>query len=149
MSDNNIPLIYKIIIAISGGIFGIGIAVAIGHIRLFYVPKILLISSCVLQFMLSLGVFLGVILFFKSSLLPDIIPNDEYTMLFCAYAFSTIPQFVTTTLVFMYDKAITNWIEKKFGESKNGETSTDNQFSHTDMVSIYKNNKKDNLSHKG
>lgn len=148
MENETLPMFYKILIAVSAGVFGLGIAIAIGHVRLFYIPKLLLVASCILQFILSLGVFIGTILFFKSGLLPDSIPNDDYTMMFVAYALSTIPQLITTTLIFIYDRAVNDWIEKKFAkkDEKGKETHTDNKFTQLDMVSIYKRNKKDSLT---
>lgn len=112
----HVPLYWKVLIAISGGLFGLAIAISLQHIRILYIPKFILVLSIVIQFTLSLGVFLGVMLFFSSDLLPQIIPNDDYTALTIAYLASSIPQIIVSTALILLDKQIEKILKDKYGE---------------------------------
>lgn len=112
----HVPLVWKVCIALFGGLFGLAIAVSLQHIRILYIPKLILILSIIIQFILSLGVFLGVMLFFSSDLLPQIIPNDDYTALTIAYLASSIPQIIVSTALIFLDKQIEKIFKDKYGE---------------------------------
>lgn len=113
---NKVPLIWKILIAIFGGLFGLAIAVSLQHIRILYIPRIVLILSIIIQFTLSLGVFLGVMLFFNSELLPQTIPNDDFSALTIAYVMSSIPQIIVATSLLLLDKQIEKVFKSRYGE---------------------------------
>lgn len=112
----HVPLYWKVLIAIFGGLFGLAIAISLQHIRILYIPKFILVLSIVIQFTLSLGVFLGIMLFFSSDLLPQIIPNDDYTALTVAYLASSIPQIIVATALIFLDKQIEKIFKDKYGE---------------------------------
>lgn len=112
----HVSLYWKVLIAIFGSLFGLAIAISLQHIRILYIPKLILVISIVIQFILSLGVFLGVMLFFSSDLLPQIIPNDDYTALTIAYLAGSIPQIIVSTALIFLDKQIEKILKDKYGE---------------------------------
>lgn len=114
--NDNVPLIYKILIALASGAFSLAVAISVQHIRIYKVPKWIIILAIIVQLVLSWGVFIFVMLFFKSGLLPDEIPNDDWSALVCAYGASTIPHIVITTLIFIYNKEVNKWLESRYGE---------------------------------
>lgn len=116
MEEQHVALYWKILIAIFGGLFGLAIAISLQHIRILYIPRLILILSLAIQFTLSLGVFLGIMLFFSSELLPQIIPNDDYTALTIAYLASSIPQIIVSTALIFLDKKIEKILKDKYGE---------------------------------
>lgn len=113
---NEFSTLEKALLALASAVFGVAVAVAVQHIKIFNIPKKVILLSLVVQVILSLGVFLGTLLFFKSQLLPLFIPNDEYTAIFCAYVLSVVPQIVITTLLLIYNKQINKWVVDKYGD---------------------------------
>lgn len=116
IDDFKVPLYEKVLVALMSGIFSLAIAVSIQHIKVHKMPRYIIIGAAVLQLILSFGVFVSVMLFFKSALVPDSMPNDEWTALTIAFLFSSFPHIITTTLIFIYDKELTNWVKSRYGE---------------------------------
>lgn len=116
MQDEHVNLIYKILLALAGGVFGIAIAVTVQHIKLVGVPKVLACIAIVVQLLLSWGVFIFVIVLFKSALLPERIPNDDWSALTVAYFLSAIPHIVVATAILIYDKEINKWLKARYGD---------------------------------
>ena len=114
--NENVPLVWKFIIAIASGVFSLAVAISVQHIRIYKMPKWLIFFAMGVQLILSWGVFIFVMLFFKSGLLPESMPNDDWTALVCAYGASTIPHIVITTLIFIYNKEVNKWLESRYGE---------------------------------
>lgn len=116
MEDSKVDLIYQFLIALGAGIFGIAIAITAQHIKLVGVPKKLIIMAMIVQMLLSLGVFLGIMLVFRSALLPEMIPNDDFSALAAAYILSSIPHIVVATGITIYNKEINKWLEERYGD---------------------------------
>ena len=119
MDDDKVGLIYQFLIACGAGVFGIAIAITAQHIKLVGVPKKLIIVAMIVQMLLSLGVFLGIMLVFRSALLPEVIPNDDFSALAAAYILSSIPHIVVATGITIYNKEINKWLEERYGRGTN------------------------------
>lgn len=119
MDDDKVGLIYQFLIACGAGVFGIAIAITAQHIKLVGVPKKLIIVAMIVQMLLSLGVFLGIMLVFRSALLPEVIPNDDFSALAAAYILSSIPHIVVATGITIYNKEINKWLEERYGSGTN------------------------------
>lgn len=115
MDDSKVDMIYQFLIACGAGVFGIAIAITAQHIKLVGVPKKLIVVAMVVQMLLSLGVFLGIMLVFRSALLPEVIPNDDFSALAAAYILSSIPHIVVATGITIYNKEINRWLEERYG----------------------------------
>lgn len=112
----NVGFFWKVLIATCAGIFGIAIALSVQHIRLLGMPKWLIITASFVQLILSWGVFIFVLLLFKSSLLPQGFPTDDWTALTIAYFCSAVPHIVITTALIIYAKEINKFLEKRYGD---------------------------------
>ena len=119
MDDDKVSLIYQFLIACGAGVFGIAIAITAQHIKLVGVPKKLIVVAMIVQMLLSLGVFLGIMLVFRSALLPEVIPNDDFSALAAAYILSSIPHIVVATGITIYNKEINRWLEERYGSGTN------------------------------
>ena len=117
MDNERVDFIYKLLIALGSGIFGLAIAIAVQHIKIIGIPRALIFLAIAVQLILSLGVFLGVCLVFKSSFLPEVIPNDDWSVLTAAYLLSSIPHITIATLITIYNKEINKRLKKRYGES--------------------------------
>ncbi len=113
--DNEVSSLWKFLIALCAGVFGVAIAISIQHIKIIGVPKWLVVFAIVVQLLLSWGVFIFVMIFFKSGLLPEVVPNDEYSALSVAYFSASIPHIVITTAILIYNKEINKWLESRYG----------------------------------
>lgn len=116
MDNERVDFIYKLLIALGGGVFGLAIAIAVQHIKIIGIPRTLIFLAMVVQLILSLGVFLGVCLVFKSSFLPEVIPNDDWSTLTAAYLLSSIPHITIATLITIYNKEINRKLKERYGE---------------------------------
>ena len=114
--DDKVDLIYKVLIALCAGVFGIAIAITAQHIKLIGVPRALILLALVIQMILSLGVFLGVMIGFKSGFLPEVVPNDDWSALTAAYLLSSIPHIAVATLITIYNKEINKWLKQRYGD---------------------------------
>lgn len=114
--DDKVEIFYKILIALSAGVFGIAIAITAQHIKLIGVPKKIIILGIVVQMILSLGVFLGTMIVFRSALLPEMIPNDDWSALTIAYILSSIPHIAVATGITIYNKEINKWLKDRYGD---------------------------------
>lgn len=114
---NELSFFWKVLIALCAGIFGLALAFSIQHIRIIGIPKWVIGFAVLVQLFLSWGVFIFVMIFFKSGFLPEFIPNDEYSALSVAYFCATIPHIITTTAVLIYDKEVNRWLESRYGSS--------------------------------
>lgn len=113
--DDKVDLIYKFLIALCAGIFGVAIAITAQHIRLVGVPRFLIILAIFVQMILSLGLFLGVMIAFKSGFLPEAVPNDDWSALTVAYLLSSIPHIAVATGITIYNKEINKWLKDRYG----------------------------------
>lgn len=118
MQNEQVDFIYKILLAFAGGIFGIAIAVAVQHIKLIGVPRIIIFISIAVQLILSWGVFIFILILFKSAFLPEAVPNDDWSALTLAYFLSAIPHIVVATAILIYNKEINKWLESRYGSSE-------------------------------
>lgn len=118
MNDQNVEMVWKILLALAGGIFSIAISIAVQQIRLRGIPKALIIAAIVVQLILSWGVFIFMLLFFKSGLLPEAVPNDDWTALLCAYGFSAIPNLLVATAILVYNKEVDRWLRSRYGDAE-------------------------------
>lgn len=116
--DNEVSFLWKILIALCAGVFGVAVAISIQHIKIIGVPKWLVVFAIVVQLLLSWGVFIFVIIFFKSGLLPEVVPNDEYSALSVAYFSASIPHIVITTAILIYNKEINKWLKSRYGSGE-------------------------------
>lgn len=116
--DNEVSFLWKFLIALCAGVFGVAVAISIQHIKIIGVPKWLVVFAIVVQLLLSWGVFIFVIIFFKSGLLPEVVPNDEYSALSVAYFSASIPHIVITTAILIYNKEINKWLESRYGSGE-------------------------------
>lgn len=116
--DNEVSFLWKFLIALYAGVFGVAVAMSIQHIKIIGVPKWFVVFAIVVQLLLSWGVFIFVIIFFKSGLLPEVVPNDEYSALSVAYLSASIPHIVITTAIFIYNKEINKWLESRYGSGE-------------------------------
>ncbi|NDJ26343.1 hypothetical protein GW575_00025 [Campylobacter sp. MIT 19-121] len=114
--NNEVSFLSKVLIALCAGVFGVAIAICLQHIKIFSVSKWLILLSVAVQFVLSLGLFLGTMLVFASALLPQSVPNDDYSALSVAYFISTIPHIIITTLLIIYDKEINAFLKKRYND---------------------------------
>lgn len=126
MNENEVSIIWKILIALSAGIFGVALAISLKQISLRQ-KKGLLIIAIVIHFTLSLGLFLVVMIFFKSGLLPDSLPNDDYSALVVAYLISATPQVSAMLLLVIYNKEVNRFLEKRYGESYGEDMHSENE----------------------
>ena len=117
MDNERVDFIYKLLIALGSGIFGLAIAIAVQHIKIIGIPRALIFLAIAVQLILSLGVFLGVCLVFKSSFLPEVIPNDDWSVLTAAYLLSSIPHITIAALITIYNKEINKRLKERYGES--------------------------------
>lgn len=131
MDEDNIPLWIKVLIALTAGVFGLAIAVRMKYIQLkppYYIVWIVAVTHLVM----SLGIFLMVMLFFSSGLLPTSVPNDDYTALTIAYLMSSTPQVTISLIMTIYNKEVNKWLESRYGNNqtvtinKDDATVTDN-----------------------
>lgn len=91
-----------VIVALLGGGFSLAIALSVGYISLFKdVPRKVFWIAIIVQVALSLGCFIGAILFFYSSLTPDSLPKDFVTGAFIAYAASAMPEITFGIMVLL------------------------------------------------
>lgn len=109
---------WKVITALCAGIFGVAVAISIQHIKLLRVPKLLVFTAIIVQLLLSWGVFIFVMIFFQSGLLPQAIPNDDFSALSVSYFTASIPHIVITTAILIYNKEVNRWIEKRYGQGE-------------------------------
>lgn len=90
-------------------------------------PTPLIIVSAIVQLILSFGIFIFILLLFKSAFLPPQIPNDDWSALTIAYFLSSIPHIVVGTALLIYDKEIQMFVEKRYGsEALNEVNNADN-----------------------
>lgn len=115
---NEVSFFWKFLIALCAGVFGVAVAISIQHIKIICVPKWLIVFAIVVQLLLSWGVFIFVIIFFKSGLLPEVVPNDDYSALSVAYFCASIPHIVITTAILIYNKEINKWLESRYGSGE-------------------------------
>lgn len=95
-------IIALLIIALLGGGFSLTIALSVGYISIFRdVPRRIFWLAILVQVGLSLGCFVGAILFFYSNLTPDSLPKDFITGAFIAYAASAVPEITFGVLVLL------------------------------------------------
>lgn len=115
--DDKVELIYKVLIALSAGVFGVAIAITAQHIKLIGMPRALILLALSVQVILSLGVFLGVMIGFRSGFLPEVIPNDDWSALTAAYLLSSIPHIAVATGITIYNKEINKWLKERYGDN--------------------------------
>lgn len=115
---NEVSFFWKFLIALCAGVFGVAVAISIQHIKIIGVPKWLIVFAIVVQLLLSWGVFIFIIIFFKSGLLPEVVPNDDYSALSVAYFCASIPHIVITTAILIYNKEINKWLESRYGSGE-------------------------------
>ena len=115
---NEVSFFWKFLIALCAGVFGVAVAISIQHIKIIGVPKWLIVLAIVVQLLLSWGVFIFIIVFFKSGLLPEVVPNDDYSALSVAYFCASIPHIVITTAILIYNKEINKWLESRYGSGE-------------------------------
>ncbi|TLD91200.1 hypothetical protein LS74_009755 [Helicobacter magdeburgensis] len=115
---NEVSFFWKFLIALCAGVFGVAVAISIQHIKIIGVPKWLIVFAIVVQLLLSWGVFIFIIIFFKSGLLPKVVPNDDYSALSVAYFCASIPHIVITTAILIYNKEINKWLESRYGSGE-------------------------------
>ena len=118
MNEQNVGMVWKILLAFAGGIFSIAISIAVQQIRLRGIPKALIVTAIIVQLILSWGVFIFMLLFFKSGLLPEAVPNDDWTALLCAYGFSAIPNLLVATAILIYNKEVDKWLRSRYGDAE-------------------------------
>lgn len=114
--EDKVDLIYKVLIALCAGIFGVAIAITAQHIKLIGMPRALILLAVSVQVILSLGVFLGVMIGFRSGFLPEVVPNDDWSALTAAYLLSSIPHIAVATLITIYNKEINKWLKDRYGD---------------------------------
>lgn len=114
--EDKVDLIYKVLIALCAGVFGVAIAITAQHIKLIGMPRALVIMAVCVQIVLSLGVFLGVMIAFRSGFLPEVVPNDDWSALTAAYLLSSIPHIAVATLITIYNKEINKWLKDRYGD---------------------------------
>lgn len=150
--DNEASFLWKLLIALCAGVFGVAVAISIQHIKIIGVPKWLVVFAIMVQLILSWGVFIFVMIFFKSGLLPEGVPNDEYSALSVAYFSASIPHIIITTAILIYNKEINKWLESRYGSGEvlpnmdsvaQNEVSLENEVSLRDEVSLEKDNHSD------
>ncbi len=120
MNDNQSNTIFIILVAICAGFFGIVISVITKKIE-FRPPARVWIIACIVHFLASLFIFLGVYIFFQSELLPDVMPNDDFSMLVIAYSLSSIPQLTLGMLLLILNKEVIRWLRQRYGKNINFE----------------------------
>lgn len=113
-----VSFFWKVITALCAGIFGVAVAISIQHIKLSRVPKLLVFTAIIVQLLLSWGVFIFVMIFFQSGLLPQAIPNDDFSALSVAYFTASIPHIVITTAILIYNKEVNRWLENRYGQGE-------------------------------
>lgn len=113
-----VSFFWKVITALCAGIFGVAVAISIQHIKLSRVPKLLVFTAIIVQLLLSWGVFIFVMIFFQSGLLPQAIPNDDFSALSVAYFTASIPHIVITTAILIYNKEVNRWLESRYGQGE-------------------------------
>lgn len=113
--NEEVGFIWKVLIALCAGVFGVAVALAIQHIKIINMPKWLIALAVLVQLLLSWGLFIFICIFFKSGLLPESIPNDEYSALSVAYFCASIPHIVITTAIVIYNKEVNKWLESRYG----------------------------------
>lgn len=113
--NEEVGFMWKVAIALCAGIFGVAVALAIQHIKIINMPKWLIALAVLVQLFLSWGLFIFICIFFKSGLLPESIPNDEYSALSVAYFCASIPHIITTTAIVIYNKEVNKWLESRYG----------------------------------
>lgn len=102
------------IVALIGGGFSLAIALSIGYISIFKdVPRKIFWLAILVQVGLSLGCFIGAILYFYSSLTPDILSKDLITGAFIAYCASAMPE-ITFGIVVLLIKIAKDYLQKTF-----------------------------------
>lgn len=118
MQNEQVDFVYKILLAFAGGIFGIAIAIAVQHIKLIGVPRVIIFISIAVQLILSWGVFIFILILFKSAFLPEAVPSDDWSALTLAYFLSAIPHIVVATAILIYNKEINKWLESRYGSGE-------------------------------
>lgn len=113
-----VSFFWKVITALCAGIFGVAVAISIQHIKFSRVPKLLVFTAIIVQLLLSWGVFIFVMIFFQSGLLPQAIPNDDFSALSVAYFTASIPHIVITTAILIYNKEVNKWLESRYGQGE-------------------------------
>ncbi|TLD97676.1 hypothetical protein LS71_002745 [Helicobacter jaachi] len=116
--ENSVSFFQKLLIALCAGIFGVAIAISVQHIKVVFVPKWLIVLSTAVQLILSWGIFLLIMLFFNSELLPEKVPNDDYSALSVAFLLSSVPQVVIMTLLIIYSKEVNKWLQERYGDKE-------------------------------
>lgn len=107
--------------ALFGGGFSLAIALSVGYISIFKeVPRRIFWLAIIVQVVLSLGCFVGAILFFYSNLTPDSLPKDFITGAFIAYCASAVPE-ITFGLFVLITKIIQDNVRKAFKFEKDSE----------------------------
>ncbi|WP_104694768.1 hypothetical protein [Helicobacter equorum] len=107
-------MFFLVIVALIGGGFSLAIALSIGYISIFKdVPRKIFWLSILVQVGLSLGCFIGAILYFYSSLTPDILSKDLITGAFIAYCASAMPE-ITFGIVVLIIKILKDKLRKTF-----------------------------------
>lgn len=136
-----VSFFWKVITALCAGIFGVAVAISIQHIKLSRVPKLLVFTAIIVQLLLSWGVFIFVMIFFQSGLLPQAIPNDDFSALSVAYFTASIPHIVITTAILIYNKEVNRWLESRYGQGEQL-PSMDKMTVTTDVEEAYKQSTK-------
>ena len=88
----------SILAFISGG-FGLAIAFSVGYLSFKPVPKKIFWVSILVQVALSIGIFIGVTLWFYSQLTPENLSKDFITGATLAYFASAIPELTFGVIV--------------------------------------------------
>lgn len=102
------------IVALIGGGFSLAIALSIGYISIFKdVPRKIFWLAILVQVGLSLGCFIGAMLYFYSSLTPDILSKDLITGAFIAYCASAMPE-ITFGIAVLLIKITKDYLQKTF-----------------------------------
>lgn len=107
-----------LLVCVCAGIFSIAIALATQYINIKHLPIKLIYYAFILQFILSTGVFIFVVLFFNSNYLPQFVSNDLWTMLTTAYFAASVPEIIITTALIIFSKEINKLLKERYGDEQ-------------------------------
>ena len=129
-----------LVIALLGGGFSLCIALSVGYISIFKdVPRRVFWLAIIVQVGLSLGCFVGAILFFYSNLTPESLSKDFVTGAFIAYAASAIPEITFGVLVLLI-RILKENLKKVFNFDKDSAPTPDIKL--RSLVDSYRENNK-------
>ena len=133
--------IFLIITALLGGGFSLAIALSIGYISIYSdVPRRIFWLAILVQVGLSLGCFVGAILYFYSTLTPENLSKDIMTGAFIAYAASAMPE-ITFGIVVLGVKIVKENFRKVFNFTKEESPTPDIKL--RSLVDSYRENNPD------